>query len=400
MYFAYEGFDCHNGTNHLAIKLLDYLLNEGFDIYLLTSHTTGENPDIPSIFHNRERFRYDIVRRKVVDKKNFIWRYISGMKYAFSCRRRWMKEKKNLDAIILQSTPTVFFSSVLLKLFFKGKVILNSYDVFPNVAFDSGILKGKFVYKVFSYLQKRVYKYCTKIIVISSDMMNTLIREGVEKDKIIQINNWYDDDNVRQISPNENSFIKKYNLSSDLFYIQYAGNFGYTFDYNFVIEVADALQSNKQIVFHMIGDGARQDEFVHIVGEKKLNNIDFIPWQPSNMISDVYSACDLALIPLAKDVIKNSYPSKCSLLMACGKTVICATEENSDFYNTINSNCIGVCVSNRNPQHAAEIINNLFLDRRKLATIGQNAKKYGDEHYSSSACLPKFKELLKELIER
>ena len=32
MYFAYEGFDSPNGTNHLAIKLIDYLLNPGVEI--------------------------------------------------------------------------------------------------------------------------------------------------------------------------------------------------------------------------------------------------------------------------------------------------------------------------------------------------------------------------------
>jgi len=88
MYFAFDGFDNPNGSNHLAITMIDYLLNEGIQVHLLTSHTRGIDPDIPEILANRTGFTYDIVPRKVVNKQNVVQRYLDGIKYAFDCRKR------------------------------------------------------------------------------------------------------------------------------------------------------------------------------------------------------------------------------------------------------------------------------------------------------------------------
>ena len=209
LYFAYEGFDTPNGTNHLAIKLIDYLLKEGYEVDLLSSHTKGDFDDIPDLLKERKGFRFDIVPRKNVNKLNFIKRYLLGIKYAYDCKKIWNKKKNEIDVIILQSTQTVFFSSRLLKRHFKGRVIFNSYDVFPNVAYDSGAIKSKLLYKCLLFMQKKVYKNCDAIVVISSDMRKNLIKQGVSPEKIVEIRNWYDDSKIKLVDANNNRFIQK-----------------------------------------------------------------------------------------------------------------------------------------------------------------------------------------------
>lgn len=399
MYFAFEGFDNPNGSNHLAIKMIDYLLSEGIEVHLLTSHTKGIDPDIPAILESRKGFTYDVVPRKIVNKQNFVQRYLEGIKYAFDCKKKWRSQCNELDAIILQSTPTVFFSSILLKKYYKKPIIFNSFDVFPNVAWDTGALKNKFVYNVLKFLQKQVYDNSDRILVISSDMRKTLIKQGVSNEKIVEVRNWYDDKSVKIVRNEDNLFIKKYDIISEYFYVQYAGNFGFTFNYKYVLDVAELLKDNKKIRFQMIGNGAFEDAFKKEVLERKLENIDFYPWQPAEMISDVYSSCDISLIPLSSGVINNSFPSKGSILMACGKVILCATEESSDYYKMINENNVGRCVSNNNPQEAADIICELYQNRDICLTIGENAKQFGLNFYSSSVNLPILKEVIEECTQ-
>lgn len=397
MYFAFEGFDNPNGTNHLAIKMIDYLLNEGIEVYLLSSHTRGIDKDIPEILKNRNGFTYDIVNRKVVDKQNFVERYLDGIQYALACKKKWMKQKDNLDAVILQSTPTVFFSSNLMRCFLKKPVIYNSYDVFPNVAYDTGALRSKLIFSILLKMQKSVYKNSEKIIVISNDMKKTLVKQGVNENKIVEIKNWYDEDTVHAVNLEENRFRKKYNISSDYFWVQYAGNFGYTFNYKFVLDTAERLINEKNIRFQMIGDGAFAQEFKCQAKERKLENIEFFPWQPAEVISDVYSCGDVEFIPLANGVINNSFPSKGSLLMACGKVILCATEAESDYYKMINSSEAGICISNRDVDRAVEAIKKLAEDSAYKKKLEDNAKVFGQKFYSSSENLPKFKSLLLEV---
>lgn len=396
LYFAYEGFDTPNGTNHLAIKLIDYLLNQGFEVDLLTSHTKGEFDDIPDVLRGRERFRFDIVPRTNVGKLSFLKRYLLGIKYAYDCKKIWKKKKDKIDIVILQSTQTAFFSSRLLKRCFKGKVIFNSYDVFPNVAYDSGAIKNKLLYRILLKMQKALYKNCDSIVVISSDMKKTLMKQGVPDKKIVEIRNWFDDSKVGLVPADSNQFIKKYNVDTKKFYVQYAGNFGITFNYKYVIEVARLLLGFDDIVFQMIGSGAFEEQFKEEA--KAYKNIEFYPWQPLEIISDVYSACNVELIPLSKGVINNSFPSKGSLLMACGKAIMCATETGSDYYKSINESGAGICVSNTDPEEAAKKILELYNDREMLNKLESTAKEFGFKNYSSSVCLPKFKELLNEMV--
>lgn len=396
MYFAFEGFDNPNGTNHLAIKMIDYLLSQGIEVYLLSSHTKGIDDDIPDILKNREGFTYDIVNRSVVNKQNFVQRYLDGIRYAYDCKKQWKPQREKIDAVILQSTPTVFFSARLLRKYLKKPVVFNSFDVFPNVAYDTGTLTNELVFKVLLKMQKRVYDSCDQIVVISSDMKRTLMKQGVEEDKITEIRNWYDDKTIHYVSNEENRFKQEYKISDEYFYVQYAGNFGVTFNYRYILDVAEILRGNKGIRFQMIGDGAFQKAFMEEAKTRGLDNIDFYPWQKPEVISDVYSCCDISLIPLASGVIQNSFPSKGSLLMACGKVVLCATEVNSDYYKMINDNDVGICVSNTNPKEAADAILNAYNNQEKLQEIGKNAKVFGEMYYSSSNNLPKYIEVLKK----
>lgn len=390
MYFAFEGFDNPNGTNHLAIKMIDYLLSQGIEVYLLSSHSKGIDDDIPDILKNREGFAYDIVNRSVVNKQNFIQRYFDGIKYAYDCKKKWRPQKDKIDAVILQSTPTVFFSARLLRKYLKKPVVFNSFDVFPNVAYDTGVLTNKLVFKTLLKMQKQVYSSCDQIVVISSDMKKTLIKQGVESDKITEIRNWYDDKTIHYVSNAENRFKQEYKISDEYFYVQYAGNFGFTFNYRYILDVAEILKNNDRIRFQMIGDGAFQKAFIEETQKRGLDNIDFYPWQKPEVISDVYSCCDISLIPLASGVIQNSFPSKGSLLMACGKVVLCATEVNSDYYKMINDNDVGICVSNTDPREAVDAILNVYNNPERLQVIGEKAKVFGEMYYSSSYNLPKY----------
>lgn len=397
IYFAFEGFDTKNGTNHLALKMMDEFLKSGIDVYLITSHSQGVFEDIPPLLKNRKGFTYDIIDRSIVSKRNFIQRYWDGLKYSLNCMKAWKKEISTVDVIILQSTPTVVFSSILLALFGKKPVIFKSYDVFPDGPYAMGVINNKFVFKGLQFLQKIVYKTSEKIVVISPDMKTQLIKIGVPAAKLVEVKNWYDNESIKYVPFNENMFAERYNLSEDIFYVQYAGNFGYTFNYKMVIDIAERLKSNDRISFQMIGDGAFKDDFVKEAQKRGIDNITFYPWQPLEIINDVYSLCSVQLIPLTEGVIWNSFPSKGSIIMACGRVVICTTDENSEYYRELNENEIGICVPDNSPEDAAKAITTLFEDREKLEKIGRKARDYATTVYSSAVNIDKLIALLYEV---
>lgn len=399
MYFLFEGFDTTNGTNHLALTTMHTMLDNSIDVYLVTSHSKGLFPDIPESIINRKGFTYSIICRDKVEKRKFMQRYIDGMKYAFHASKEWRKHTGEIDAVILQSTHTAVFSAYLLHKYLKKPIIYNNFDVFPDGPFLFGAINNKLVYRVLAKLQNYVYKVSDRIVVISKDMKSTFISKGIEEKKLVTIPNWYDSSTIKIVDPNDNQFIKKYSVDRSKFIVQYAGNIGYTFNYHAVIEIAKQLKNDCNIEFHIIGTGGFESDFKREAEENELKNIKFFPWQDSSIINDVYCACDLEIVPLSKGVIWTSFPSKCTLLMACGRTFLCLCEKNSDFYNFVNREKIGICVSRTEYCQVADTIRELSSDRTKMDLLEKNAQKIGEQYYSSAVNAVKYVDVINEVTK-
>ncbi len=400
MYFLFEGFDTANGTNHLALTTMQTLLDHNIGVYLVTSHSKGIFPDIPNSLCKRKGFTYSVVQRNEVEKKNFVQRYLDGICYANRAWKEWRKHKDDIDAVVLQSTPTAFFSVILLRLCMKKPIIFNSFDVFPDGPYLFGAITNKAVYVILALLQNFVYKSSHKIVVISDDMKTTLLKKGIKESKLEIIPNWYDTESVLEVDKADNKFIEKFDIDCNKFIIQYAGNFGFTFNYRAVIEIAKLLKDHPEIEIHMIGTGGFEEEFKSAATDAGLTNIKFFPWQDSNIINDVYSSCDLEFIPLSRGVIWTSFPSKCTLLMACGRSFVCMCEKKSQFYKFVNDHNIGICTSTTDYKRAAKYILLLSKNRSKLHTMELNAKDCGAKYYSSDVNAKKYVRILKELEER
>lgn len=399
MYILFDGFDTNNGTNHLALTMMEKLMSYGKNVLLITSHSKGLHPDIPESLKTNPRFSYSIIQRDVVEKQNFIHRYLDGMRYAYRASKVWRKKIDCVDAIILQSTQTAFWSSMLLQKYAKKKpVIFNSFDVFPDGVYQNGAIDSKLIFKIFHLMQKKLYRNSHHIVAISNDMKNSLMKIGVPEHKIEVVYNWFDDSKIKIIKDSENRFIKKYNIDTSKFIVQYAGNFGYNFDYKAVLKVAALLKDKTDIEFHMIGEGGFEKKFINEANSLGLSNIKFFPWQNQDIISDVYNACDIEFIPLTRQVIFYSYPSKGSLLMACKKAVLYAVESESEFFKTINEKKIGFCVDRNSENDIASLLYQLSQNKTLLEEVEENGFEYAHNFLTSMYNMEIFNNIINKII--
>lgn len=397
LYFFASGFDTPNPSYHLMTAMIEDTLNAGIDVHVIASHSGGQNEDIPKHLKEYSQFTYDIVKRPNVNKNNFAKRYLAGIKYALDCSK-YIKKVSNFDLVYVQSCPTVLYNILVSKWYSNKKPVLYSIqDVFPGSSIHSGVMTAKWMQVIFYKLQKVAYDKADHITVISEDMKKIIKKQGVKEEKISTVVNWYDDHTVQEISWEENRFVKKYNLSKDKFYVQYAGTMGHVFDYKMILKVADILKDYKDIEFQMIGQGSQKEYFVDEKEKKNLSNIVFYPLEPQEMVSDVYSTCSISLIPLKKGIIGNSVPSKAGLLMACNRTIVNSVDSDTDYYKMFNDNEIGISVSNENPQLVAEAIIYLYNNKMIREKMGRKGKKFAEQYYSRTVNSEKLIDLFKSL---
>lgn len=397
LFLTSEGFDTPNSTNHLAETLLEDFLKKGIEVHSITSHKTGTYSDIPESLLKYPGFTYDIINRKNIDKNNFVKRYLDEIKYAFSAKKIWKKNKKSYDAILLQSNPNSVYNAVLLSRL-KKPIVLNLYDVFPGHAMSIGVIKNKFIYNVFRLIQKVLYKKCKYIVAMSEDMKKQLVEEKVPADKVKVIRNWFDDDIFEPIARCDNKFLQKYDLDPDKFYVQFAGLLGYVFDYKMYVDVAEKLKDHPDIVFQLIGDGNQKKVVYDELESRGLKNVKCFPWQPLDIIAHVYSACDVGIIPLKPGVIGNGIPSKACQLMAA-RRVILNSVESSEYTDTFDEYDMGENVTDHDAQSVADRILYLYENAERREKVGENACKYAYEHYSRKKNTEQFADLMLSLVD-
>lgn len=392
-----SGFDTYGPSLHLYKALFEDLLKCGHSIHLIESTSTHKDPDVPESIKGNPNFSYELVPLTITKKKQFALRYLAGVQYCFRTIPRLKKCKGKYDVVHVQSCPWAQFAVTFAKRYVKVPVVYNIQDMFPGSSIASGIMPKKWMQNIFYRLQKIGYKKADIISVISEDMKMRVMEQGVPENKIRVIVNWYDDSFVHEIPWEENLFVKKYNMSRDKFYVQYAGTMGFVFDYKMVLEVASRLKKYEDIVFQMIGFGSQYDQFIAEAKEKGLDNIVFYPLEPQPMVPHVYSACSICFIPLKRDIIGNSVPSKAGLLMSCRRVIVNSVDEWSDYYKMFEREDIGLSASNLDPEAVTNCILKLYNDRALIEHFANNAQPYGKAYYSRSVNTPLYDKLYREL---
>ena len=368
LFITAEGFDTPNPNNQMAEVMINDFLNNGISVHLIQSHRKGINHDIPDSLKGRKGLEVDTIKRNVIDKSNFVRRYFNDIKY------------------------------ILLKIFKnKTPIVYSIYDIFPGHAYDIGVIKNKFLYNIFRLLQKPCYKIVNAITVLSDDMKDIVVKEGAISENVYVVPAWFDVNTAREVPVEQNQFIKKYNIPQNKFYVQYAGSIGYVFNYKAIIELAKRLKNDNDIVIEIIGDGPAKEQMVSEANDLHLSNIHFYPLQPVAIVPDVYSSCNVCVIPLKKGVIGNGTPSKAPILMACNRVIINAVENWSKYSQMFAKYDMGIAVDVYDYDALANAVKYLKANPGVVKRMAANAYKYGKEHFSSNRSTKLLMDILKKI---
>lgn len=390
-----------NPSWHLMKALIEDVLASGIEIHALQYNPEGSTlPPFPESIINHPNFSYSEVPCKKVEKRKFAKRYIYSIFDAIKMKSQ-IKKNNDYDMIFMQSSISSFYNICFARHYAKKRpIIFNSQDMFPGSAIANGSMPRKWMQKIFYAMQKKAYKKTTAITAISEDMKFKLIEQGVPEEKISVIVNWYDDLAVKEVPWENNRFVKQYDLNKDKFYVQYAGTMGTNFNPEVILDTAEQLKNYSDIEFQMIGNGVRKDKFEKDALDRGLDNIKFYPLQSQDMVSDVYSACSVCLIPLKQGVIGNSVPSKAALLMACRRVIINSVDAGCEYGEMFEKEKIGFSAGVEDYTKIVDDILKLYHNPELLNEYANRAKEYGLTNYSRKVNTQKYIKLFKSFSDK
>ena len=306
---------------------------------------------------------------------------------------------KNIDLIYVASTPPIQGAmAALVKKFKRVPFVYNLQDVFPDSLAGTGLAKkGGLLWKIGRVIENFTYRNADKIIVISEDFKRNIMVKGVPEEKIEVIYNWVDQNAVVDIPREENKLFDKYGLNRGKFYITYNGNIGLTQNMDMLLEVAKALETNEDIHFVLVGNGAYLEDVKRIITERNVSNVTLLPFQPYEDISHVFSLGDVSLVISKPGVGANSVPSKTWSIMSASRPVLANFDEN-ELKHIIEDHHCGIFTKAGDKEAFTNAILKLYNNRESCHEMGQNGRQFVMDNLTKEVGTQKYVDVIKSVL--
>lgn len=308
---------------------------------------------------------------------------------------------RKYDVAFIDSTPPIQgLKMPFIKWFCRKPTVYNAQDIFPDSLVGTGLTKkGSLIWKIGRIVEKITYKYADKIIVISEDFKKNIMAKGVPEDKIVVVYNWVDQNAVVDVPREENSLFDKYALDRSKFYVTYSGNIGLTQNMDMLLEVAQELESEvPDIHFVLIGEGAYKKQAETIAKEKKIRNVTFLPFQPYEDISLVFSLGDAGLVISKPGVGANSVPSKTWSIMSASRPVLANFDEN-ELKDILAGNECGIFTKAGDKEAFKQSIITLYENRELCKQYGKNGRQFVMDNLTREVGTQKYVDVIKSVCK-
>lgn len=301
------------------------------------------------------------------------------------------------DVVLVPSPPlTNGIAAFLISKLRTVPFVYNVQDIYPDIAIRLGVMTNPRVIAAFRMLEQFVYRKAAAVSVISEGFRRNLLTKGVPDSKIHVIPNFVDAKFTRPL-PRHNSFGQKHGLD-DCFVVLFAGNVGLSQGLESVLHAAELLAEWPDVLFLIVGSGVAKANLVSRARSMQLENVRFLPFQPHEVVPEMYASADVCLVPLRRGFTQESVPCKVYTIMGAGKPLVASVDEDSDTWQLVAEADLGPCVEPENPQALAEGILSLYNDPARRQRCGENGRRHVVAHHTCQAIAGRYDELLTAVI--
>ncbi|MCD4832127.1 MAG: glycosyltransferase family 4 protein [Anaerohalosphaeraceae bacterium] len=230
---------------------------------------------------------------------------------------------KRPDVVYATSTPlTVGVPCLFGKWFKRIPFVFEVRDQWPEIPIALGYIKNGFLKKTLLFLERRIYLSSSAIIALSPGMAEGIDEVLANKDKkIIIVPNCSDTDVFNPEMDGEH-VRKQYGWNEKVVFL-HAGAMGKVNSLSFVIDAAEKLRHNKELLFVLLGDGNEKVSLKKRVVELNLDNVQILPSVPKYKLPKFFAATDVGLVVIGNyPIIQHNSANKFFDFLAAGIPVL------------------------------------------------------------------------------
>jgi colanic acid biosynthesis glycosyl transferase WcaI len=278
----------------------------------------------------------------------------------------------------------------------RAPLVFNIQDVFPDVAIELGLLKGRQVIAAARWLERQAYRRADAVTVLSDELAeNVRGKLGTEADptKVRVIPNFVDTGWIRP-APAENSYRRQYGLVGKRV-VMYAGNVGLSQALDLMLHAARDLVDDPSVAFVINGAGVARPELERRA--ERLGNVRFVDMQPKARLPEVLAAADVHVVPLKRGLAWSSVPSKLYAILAAGRPVVASVDAGTEVARTVERAGAGLAVPPEDPDPFTKAIRRLVENPAEAARMGDSGRRFVEGWASPAAVAEAYEALFVEL---
>lgn len=316
---------------------------------------------------------------------------INYMWFATFCSIKAFFMKKDFDIVyVYQLSPiTMTWPAIVVKKMKKIPLVIHVLDQWPVSITTGGVQKTSLAYKILTRWSLNAYNNADLITCSSKSFKNYFIGElGLSEDKGF----------IYLPSYAESDYLNIDYVKNDTFDLVFAGNIGPAQSVETIVEAANLLKDQKDVVFHIVGDGLSRAACEQMAKDYGLDNVIFYGYHDVSEMPDYYKLADAFLITMVdNEVVNSTLPAKVQSYMMAGKPIVGAI--NGEVKDVIKEADCGLCCDSLDSKTLAKLILQMKDDEAKCEQYAHNAFKYYEDHFEKETCINNLIDTLADLIK-
>lgn len=313
--------------------------------------------------------------------------------------KKFAKIAKKMEKpdLIYVSFPTIDYAEEAVKYGKKYNVpvIVDIRDLWPDIFKHNlpkilGIIASPYI-NFMDYKTKKIMKNAFAINSISEAMLEWGLKKGNREkrkyDRYFYIG--YDNNNRNITDVKEMNIIDK-----SKFNISFFATINNQFDYERIIELAKALEKDKEIIINICGDGPQLNELKEKVSN--ISNIKLLGWVGREELNYILQNSKLGLAPYKNTFdFQMSVSNKFAEYISYGLPVILFSE--GYMKELLDNNECGV--SSQDVSKLSEFILNIKNDKKRYETMAKNAQNLYKENFVAEKIYKNLVDYLEKIKE-
>lgn len=393
------------GIGKYTGELAEWLANQKHEVEVFTGKPYYPEWEVPAYYKKKWWYTEQVNKVKIHRSPLYVPKQLNSLKriwhefsFIICLIPFWFVSlfQKKADIVIVIAPP---FHLGLLALCYaklkRTKILYHVQDLQIDAAKDMGMIKNKWALSFMFSLESFILKHVNQVSTVSLGMLNKIKEKSISMSNIFLFPNWVDTHFMVPKNLSE-SMRSELQISMNDFVIMYSGNIGEKQGLENMIEVAEKFQSQKDVLFLIVGSGGNKEKLMQQASQSNLTNVRFIDLQAHKKLPSLLAVADVHLVLQKASASDLMMPSKLTGILSVGGYSIVTALEHTSLYQVVESNQLGNVIVPDNIELLEGALRNAM--HKDLNLVKSNARQYAVNHLEKLKILSEFEHKIFKIV--